>query len=275
MILNTVYIISYINNEKYKIRSKVIIQQAKWLSEIKELNEINYLTQNWDINLKNSILDIYKNSNKIINFEEYNYQIKTSIARNKNFKKFYNSNKDLAIFIDDDVTINTLDNINIFEYYYNYILKNNIIFDVIGFAGLLYGAHKDKEDSYSEIKSTLWNGSGCILIKNLKKIYNNEIYFDENLPSLEDCEFGIQINYNKYKFLLVENPYLKELTSFSIMFKNKYDRMEKNLISRKMILKKWNEKFGFNIFYFTKKNRLSKNKFIKLFVKPIKYYINK
>ena len=158
MKLDSIYIISYINNEKYKQRSKVIIQQAKWLSQINELNEINYLTQNWDSNLKNSILDIYKNCNKNIIFEEYNYQIKTSIARNKNFKKFYESDKDIAIFMDDDITVETLDKINVFEYYYKYIF-NKVKFDVIGFENLKC---IKEENCYSIIKHTLWNGRALL-----------------------------------------------------------------------------------------------------------------
>jgi hypothetical protein len=262
MKLDSIYIISYINNEKYKQRSKVIIQQAKWLSQINELNEINYLTQNWDSNLKNSILDIYKNCNKNIIFEEYNYQIKTSIARNKNFKKFYESDKDIAIFMDDDITVETLDKINVFEYYYKYIF-NKVKFDVIGFENLKC---IKEENCYSIIKHTLWNGSGCILLKNLKKYYNKEIYFDETLPALEDEEFGININYNCLKYLLIINPYFKELTSVSIMFLDNKDRKEKNLLARKMIMKKWNEILKISIFYISK-SRLIKTKFKNMFVK--------
>lgn len=269
MILDTVYIISYLNEneDKYDIRMKAMKKQAEWLSKINEVKEVNYFSQMWPKNLINEIKDIYFSSNKIINIQNSKEKVYTSVARNKNLKNFYESGKEIALFLDDDVIVETYDKLlNIFEYYNKYIL-NKVKFDVIGFKNCMYGNETKKRKIDSFLKPTVWQASSALIITKMKK----EIYFNETLPALEDMEFGINVNYNKFKYYCCFNPYLKENTSISIMFTDSDNRKERNNNARKMILNKWN--LILPGYFKMSNNKLLQNKFIKYFVNTNKEII--
>jgi hypothetical protein len=259
--LDTVYIISYLaeNEEKFKVRSKAMKKQAEWLINISQIKEVNYFAQMWPEWLIKEIKDIYnKNSNITLNLEIFSEKVYTSIARNKNMKKFYKSNKEIALFLDDDVLVETYNKenpMNIFDFYDNY-LKNKVDFDIIGFKNSMYGNETKKRGIDCCLKPTIWQASSALLITHMKQ----EPYFDESYPALEDMDFGFQIAFNRCKYYCCFNPHLKENTAVSIMFKDTEDRKERNHKARLIAINKWNSKFP-NLLKLSKNNRLIQKNF--------------
>lgn len=241
-----IYIISYLNNEIK--REKPHIKQLEWLKENFKLNDIFILAQNYSIDKMDEI-------NYIIN-----NPIKPSLARNKLLSIFYSSNEEYGLFIDDDVILK-YKNINISKYIEKLINKNNY-WDSLTFNEIRYsGSFKDENKVSLLKKSNILSGAAFIW-KNFKKLYDKEIYFDENLNEygLEDNEIAIQLNYNNLKHYMINRPYIYELSSQSIFF-NKNDRKIKYEKAREYISNKWINILGCNSLIYMKNKKLFTNKF--------------
>ena len=277
MKLDTVYIISYIDpkSKKYKTRSRAVIKQAEWLSQIPQVKYVFYIAQCWPKELKDTMFEIYNNRCKDVEFDYYDECIYTSKARNINLERFYNSDLGVTMFLDDDAVVNTYDKeMNYFEYFEKYIENSGIDWDYMGFKSSQYGNKNDGQFYFSKLDPWVWSGSTGFVMKNFKKFYNMTYYFNEDLNSLEDLEFGIRLNFTGHKLYLCENPYLHEVTTVSIMFDDKQNRKDRNLIARTEIARMWNERVGWEMFKLSSDGKLMQRKFRELYVKQPTVLIN-
>lgn len=140
--------------------------------------------------------------------------VNASVARNVLLKEFYNSNDYYAIFSDDDTHLNSV------------IIPDNK--DCVSFTN----------DYHYKIEQTEKISSAFILLSNLKKKYDIEVYFDESLEANQDLDFGIILN--KVGIKTYRNS-SKEVTIYrgsSSMFKSNMNKLNKKQKSLNYIINK-------------------------------------
>ncbi len=162
---------------------------------------------------------------QIIN-DRIKYIIKTdivnaSVARNYLLREFYNSDEEYGFFCDDDTILLRVDR----------IIKDEH-FDCISYI--------QGEMVSSEVTHKI--NSSFMKIRNMKKCYNTELFFDESLDSNQDLDFGFNLKYNKRSVGVVRTPDILKNKSCSSMFKNNMDRIVKKGESQSYINKKWKNK---------------------------------
>lgn len=146
--------------------------------------------------------------------------VNASTARNKLLQLFYNSQCTEAVFSDDDTIILNQE-----------ILEKEIDdFDILSYIINLNSRILDRPIFLS----------GIFKIKNLKLINKKMIFFDENLESNQDVDFGYNANHNGIRIKNVFTRNILNDQKNSVMFQDKEDRKRKKEESIKTIIKKWN-----------------------------------
>lgn len=251
-----IFIISYLKND---VRRKIHRKQVLWLLENFKNYKINILSMNFD---KEDYVD---NENiKYINHKP----VSQSIARNILLEKFYNSNLDYMILMDDDCIL--------YDYYdwkkyflalkEGKFLKYNInMFQPLSPTLMPFRKQNDNDDkiknNFKFIRHNTLKTTFCVL-QNFNKYFNKKIYFDEGMNNFEDVEFGLKAIFNGLTFYMTPTIILKELgVNDSILFNSSSERKTDNQKQRKVIIEKW-KKFGMKL---NKVNGFNNNEFHKQF----------
>jgi len=218
-----VYIPSYLGNcDKRPIREKALSTLLTWLLQNESIR-ITILAQEW----LETDLPKFNISNKINII--HGMRARVGINRNIMLKMFYETNEDYAFFMDDDALglISNTD-MSFWEYLDKYVFPFADKWDSLNFKKAMY---KNKVIKNNECFS-IWTPTSelcttMLLIKNFKKKFNLEFYFDETLDALEDLALGLELSRCGLKNYLIENPYCAEV-QLSIMFKDREDRTQRN-----------------------------------------------
>lgn len=141
--------------------------------------------------------------------------LNASIARNVLLKIFYSSDENEAIFSDDDVIMTE------FKEYDDY--------DVLSLTN----------DYNSERKETYFLSSSVLLIRNLNKLYNKQLFFDESLTANQDVDFGCNCMNEGLKIYRLKDTGIKINRGKSVMFNNPMNRLVLKNETFKIITKKW------------------------------------
>lgn len=139
--------------------------------------------------------------------------VNASKARNKLLGIFYNSDENGCILADDDTLLRTDINENL---------------DCVSFTNDFTKGYKET----SKISSSL------LYLKNLKKLYNTEVYFDENLEANQDLDFGISLNKLGVKTFRKSSEEVEIFKGKSSMFSSNMNRLNKKEKALVYILKK-------------------------------------
>lgn len=196
----TVYIPCYFN--------KIKEREINFYKVLKKYLELNYfIVVYWmndsNIKIKHKQLKIIKNT-----------RVNASIARNKLLSIFYNSEEDYSIFSDDD----------------SYILENIVSnYDLLSLTN----------DSSNLILETKNISSSVMILKNFKKFYNLEPFFDENLEANQDLDFGIKLNSLGIRTYRKSDQRAVIYRGKSSMFATNMAKLNKKQNSLNYIEKKW------------------------------------
>jgi hypothetical protein len=149
--------------------------------------------------------------------------VNASIARNFLLNIFYDSEEEECILSDDDVILNDI-----------YEIKD-LKFDVLSLVN----------DKREKIFETPFIHSTVLIIKNLNKLYNKKIFFDETLDANQDYDFGINLVKNGCKVITLNTEQIIINKNKSVMFDNQMQRLYKKNETLQKIIKKWGlDKYG-------------------------------
>ena len=169
--------------------------------------------------------------------------MKQAGARNILLNLFYQTDEDYAIFMDDDFMFKTKTNMSIKQYLL-FMIKNVPEFDVLG--GVYQYSMPDKE---FDVYLTRHLSGSCFFIKNFKKYYNNEKYFDTNYLILEDAELGTRLLSEGYAVYRCTdfNQMVGITNNSSIYVDENSDRSKANKIWHDKIVDKYTKQTGHNM----------------------------
>lgn len=285
MNLERMYIISWFGNDD--VRDKRIEYHQKQIEWARKNNlDIYVFSQEYQ---PNEFIDgvnylNHNNTNVLLPAE----------ARNICLQHFYASNCDYAIIADNDSILHdgeqhgdSKDFVEIF---------NSIPFDELKEVDFFFPLNPGKipftktfqknnfqfENFLIFERNTDSKGSFCVL-KNLKKHYNDTIYYDEinfmtkdrQIITHEDVDFGLQILDNGYGCYMLKNIILKEFASSASTWTDSTERSMvmntgKDIIKRKYKLDDSSKNMDYSVLYEknnrTKKLMISKHKTDGLFV---------
>ena len=167
--------------------------------------------------------------------------MKQAGARNILLSMFYQTDEDYAVFMDDDMLFKTKTGYDI-KQYLDFMIAN-IKFDILG--GVFHYSMPDKE---FDVYLTRHLSGGCFFIKNFKKYYNEEKYFDTEYTVLEDAEFGTRLLSEGYAvYRCTDFNQMSGITNNSTIYKNDADRSELNKQWHDKIVDKYTEITGYNM----------------------------
>ena len=247
--LETMYIISWFGNtnEIKEKRRKYHLKQIQWAK---------------NNNLNTYILPQFYNKSDYVDGINY---IETGVghlliqpeARNILLKHFYNSSENYAIFADNDSILyeeghcDSNDFFNIFNKIPLESLNDIDLFFPLNPQQMPF--NKDFEKNAIEYKNNFVfkrcpdSKGSFLIVKNLKKFYNKEIYFDcdfiskeRTLIAHEDQAFGFEFLKNGYSCYMLKNIVLNELTGNSSTWVDQKDRKAKNQFGKELLAKKFN-----------------------------------
>ena len=240
-------IISYLPDTEFREKRKQVhCDQISWLRQLYGNNqEIYVVAQNYE---ENDYLDnlIYHKANKPLG---------GSIARNIILKRFYESDEDYLLILDDDTMI--------YPYYHMDIMMKEFqtvpskYLEEIDMTVASYPAYKpfkkvifnDPQNKfmYKFVPKPHIINMSLMFLKNLKKYYDKEIYFDEKmvLPpdfelTMEDTEFGLACIVEGMKCYQAECLIAKcPNWNTSTIYKDESKRLDKNKKSIEYIIEKY------------------------------------
>lgn len=217
-------------------------------------NLITILYTKYDINLvlQNYPSEILQNITS--NFNKISIQIAKAIncayARNIFLEKFYKSEYEYAILLDDDICLikkpYTKEK-NIIKYF----IEN--ISTMPKDAGILVCESNKFVYRYLKkprIYKRIDMFGGCCLIKNFKKFYNKEIYFDDELKILDDLAFSAE-SYINGIYTIWHRGQCAFIEVGKSTYGNPKERHELFTIGRKDLVNKYP-----SIFKLTKNNKI-------------------
>lgn len=241
-------IISYLPNDN-ELRTKRLqahIKQLEWLKEWYPGIDINCIYQNYKEE------EIPKEF--ITSYEEYTNGIGAAASRNVLLEKFYHSDKDYMLLLDDDRLM------------YDYYDAKNFINDLIAvekpntvpivmpldprFSPFKQENYRSKhivETDWIIERNTSIMCSGIYIIGNIKKYHDKEIYFDENMDAAksegyEDADFLLQFMRNKLGVYKCKQLIVKSLNSEdSVIFDGMTDRLNRHKQNLKALADKYSD----------------------------------
>lgn len=205
-----VYIISYLPDEPKlrQTRLKYHTRQLNWLRNWSNDLYITVCAQNYQPHeLQTQLVDRYIEKDKL----------SPSKARNVLLQEFYQSDEDWCLFLDDDSILydneNHPDTPQFIEKFFIYDLENVDVFwpiDPSRWPTAQLNAIGQLDDWYKlvgvdHLKTSFW------FIRNFKKFYNEELYFDESMSHGEDGEFALRLLTNNKSLYQIYNIKLKEI----------------------------------------------------------------
>lgn len=206
----TVYIPSYFKGyQERKDKFKIVID--------------SYLKLDFDIVIYWMNPSDEKILNKRIKYIDADEIVNASIARNHLLRLFYATDDDEAILSDDDTILDSFKDIK-------------IDFDVTSLVN----------DKRPEIVETPMISSAIMVVKNLKKKYDKELYFDESLESNQDYDFGLNLVSNGLKVGTLNTQQVVINKGKSVMFDNQMQRLYRKNQTLHTIIKKWKLNDGFS-----------------------------
>jgi len=267
--LQKIYIISWFGTDKRDKRKKNHELQIDWC--IKNKLQPYVLPQQYLMDDRLPTVNYLPEPNKLLLPSE---------ARNLCLKEFYNSDDDFAIFADNDSVLHDG------EKYCDssdFVSKfNNIDMSELCGVDLFFPLNPGKTPftkTYTELSDQLskyfifmriYDSKGSMLIlRNLKKFYNLEIYFDENnykdennkIITHEDVDFGVQISKHLLGCHMLLNVVLKEMGS-STWTNDRSDthNLGKTILARKHNLPLKENKISYKPLHFGKSNKILADK---------------
>ena len=240
-------IISYLPDNEFREKRKNIHQeQIKWLRELYGFDqEIHVIAQNY---YENDYIDG-------ISYFKYDIPLGSSCCRNKLLEKFYSSDEDYILMLDDDTLI--------YPYYHMDIMmkefqtKPQKYLPYIDMVVANYPAYQPfKKNIYADpmnkkkykfVPKPHIVGMALMFLKNLNKYYSKCLYFNEQmvLPpdyelTMEDTDFGIQCMINGLKCyqascLITKSPNW----SISTVYRDENERLERNKKSIEYLIQKY------------------------------------
>ncbi len=244
-------IISYYpQNDTKEKRKQVHKLQVDWLRSIYGINtEIHVVAQGY---MEEDYLPD-------INYMKAEKPLGGSIARNWILKDFYSTDEDYLLIMDDDTITYPYYDMNTFllEFKTN---PQKYIKD-IDMAVATYPAYfpfkksiyedKNNLSHYKFIKKPHVINMSIMFLKNLKKYYDKELYFDEKivLPpdfelTMEDTDFGLNCILSGLKCYRVQCLIAKcPNWNISTIYKDENKRLEKNKFSIEYLIEKY-KSFG-------------------------------
>lgn len=216
MKFNNIYIISYFGTKDIDKRILYHDKQLQWA---------------FDSNLSPVVLAQHYKQEHYRNNVEYiinnDILLKQVEARNILLNKFYNSDEDFAIFADNDCYLYQGEkygyNDKFVETFRNIPIKNLNNIDLFVAINPKNQPFTKDFETNKRLYETRWSftpafiASGLFVLRNLKKYYNDEIYFDLNMIkpdrsiiACEDQDFPIQMIMKDYGTFVCNNIVMKE-----------------------------------------------------------------
>jgi len=228
---NKMYIISWFGeNEHVSKRIQIHDRQLTWAFD----NDLvpHVLAQNYE--------DSYYRDNVV--YTKHNGKVLKALeARNILLKEFYNSDDDYALFADNDCYFYTGKKYGANDIFVktmrNIPLENLRNIDmIIAIDPSTSPFSKDLEENKKK-DETHWRfvpgyiASGLFILKNLKKHYNKELYFDTDfikedgsIIACEDQEFPIQLIHNNMGVFVCKNIIRKEEAASTSTWNNNVEQ---------------------------------------------------
>lgn len=246
-------IISYLPNDVV-LRSKRLDKHQKQLELFKTLNVPIYIVAQ---NYKQEELSKIPG----INYYCIDRGIGPANARNIMLQTFYNSNEDFMMLCDDDMVF--YDYYGIRDFFNELITNpNKFINDLDYIRGVMASKVPFKQTVYNqrlnlthyvfEDRDTIGT-TALAIVKNFKKYYNKEIYYEDLNVSegngYEDKDFCCKLKINNIKTHVLDTFILKAFnyTDNSTLFNTYEDRMNVHSNNNSKIYEKYKDLFDNNI----------------------------
>lgn len=246
-------IISYLPNDVV-LRSKRLDKHRKQLELFKTLNVPIYIVAQ---NYKQEELSKIPG----INYYCIDRGIGPANARNIMLQTFYNSNEDFMMLCDDDMVF--YDYYGIRDFFNELITNpNKFINDLDYIRGVMASKVPFKQTVYTqrlnlthyvfEDRDTIGT-TALAIVKNFKKYYNKEIYYEDLNVSegngYEDKDFCCKLKINNIKTHVLDTFILKAFnyTDNSTLFNTYEDRMNVHSNNNSKIYEKYKDLFDNNI----------------------------
>lgn len=240
----TVNIISYLGSPEVRDkRWEMQVKQLDWLLDIDFIESINVLAMEWTP----EEIEKYKDVINIIEMDK----MPQGNARNFLLAKFYNSNYDWGLFLDNDAVL--YDHMSGADYFQELCeVPQEALKDVDVIIPIDprqepftadYLRNKDSVDNNLIFKTFPGMKTSFFIIKNFPKSGKEEQYFDESFTILEDYEKAIDLYYHGYAVYKSKNMVLKEYgTNISTLpYEENGGRKKVNDKWREVIYNKWKD----------------------------------
>lgn len=279
------WIISYLPDEQ-KLREKRLQhhkQQLDWLEDLYSrgyIEGINVFEMNYTDEEKEDHLNQYESLN-FVNFD--NEKLMPGFARNRLLDQFYNSLDSFGLFMDNDCMIKP-DSIMGDDIIYYFRQKWDEM-DGLDLISIIYPYMEPYTKNYQENKefrdnnlyfrrATGFKGS-LFFIRNIKKDYDKEIYFEWG--ESEELDFSMEFIYNGLGSHKCYNAVLREMgQSYSSLYTAETEEQQREI--RKETGQSHNdrqvEKWGECGLYKSEKGHLKRQRFLKrYFNRPVEVSI--
>lgn len=210
MNLASVYIISYFGN--LEVRKPKHAEQVEWFKE-----------KNFDIHVLNQK---YTDEDYIsgVKYHGDNTNMSPAAARNRLLKVFYDSDEDFAVFADNDAVVKYLADFDFFAEMRKHDMDGVDLMIPLNPIRLPFNKHYAEnkvmyDENFVFERATDLKGS-LFILRNLKKFYGREVYFDEDYFTLagksivpgEDTDFLLNMLSEGFMCYMVRNVVLKEFS---------------------------------------------------------------
>lgn len=223
MQFNKIYIISYLGQDDETIQNRMRMHRNQLdFANRQKLNAV-VLSQNYK-------REYYQTDATYI--DHYGHVLRFGEARNILLEHFYNSDDDYAVFADNDCYLyqgQKYGHNDVFADTFRNIPLRNLehidLFTALNPKNVPFT--KDLENN-ARLYQTHWSfvpayiAQGLFVLKNLKKFYNTEIYFDNafvkpdrSILACEDQDFPIQIIHKGYGTYMCKNIIMKDESTTS------------------------------------------------------------
>lgn len=197
-------IISYLPDDSETRRKRIAAhqKQMKCLNDLFPSLDVFQMNQNYCPCESDACKAALSNEVRRVTFEEHG-KLGISNARNRLLKEFYSSDYEFMMLMDDDTLVYPYyDSCKFFDDLCSWSGKEDVAMirplvpSMVPFKKTNY-SQRSVVEQYWILNSSLGiNPAGMIVLSNLKKLFNKEVYFREDMKS-EKCE-----GYEDYDFVL-------------------------------------------------------------------------
>lgn len=221
-----VYIPSYLGKDPKLVAKRIAKQNAQleWLLASDKITKIVLCSQEYPSDLK-----MLHDKVHYIDAPAKG----PSAARNILLQHFYQSGDEMCMFMDNDIT-SDLYAVDLFINLANE-LSNYTDWNLVGFIPHGHSRDKSLPDTLNFKRKTLF-ATGAFFVKGIK-----DLYFDENLQSLEDVDFAMQAMTSGYSYYEIEKYCLFDHSYADSVIYEGRDREKEYEEIRKQIRNKYDE----------------------------------